>query len=201
MRSRQVVVLAIAAAILSGCASMNADECLMAVWQVIGYEDGTRGKSSSSISTYRKSCAEHGVAPDFESYTAGYQRGLASYCTPNTAFTIGKSGRNRPGVCSDKQYSDFAPAFAEGRIVYGQISNLSQQISATGEELNELDEQIEFLLAAKYEVGADGTVPTDTQTETADKLIRRLELDHQDLQLQQDQLEAELQSLRLMTQN
>ena len=64
---------------LSGCATMSADECVMSDWHTIGFEDGARGYTADQLGNRRKSCAKHGVAPDFEAYQAGREEGLRQY--------------------------------------------------------------------------------------------------------------------------
>ena len=53
---------------LNGCASMNADECVMSDWQTICFEDGARGYTMDRLGQHRKACAKHGVAPDLRAY-------------------------------------------------------------------------------------------------------------------------------------
>jgi hypothetical protein len=69
-----LVVLAIAG--LSGCASMNAEECAATDWSAIGYEDGSRGYTADRFGNLRKSCAKHGITPDFQAYMNGRRTGV-----------------------------------------------------------------------------------------------------------------------------
>ena len=41
-------------ALLQGCATLDKDECMLADWRLIGYEDGVAGKSAAAVGEYRK---------------------------------------------------------------------------------------------------------------------------------------------------
>ena len=67
--ARQTLALAttlLALGILSGCATMSQDECRMADWYSVGFEDGVRGAGADNIGKHREACAEHGIAADVE---------------------------------------------------------------------------------------------------------------------------------------
>ena len=68
-----LVVLSFAG--LSGCASMNAEECAATDWTAIGYEDGSRGYTADRFSNHRNACAKHGITPDFQAYMNGRSQG------------------------------------------------------------------------------------------------------------------------------
>ncbi|MFI0460023.1 MAG: DUF2799 domain-containing protein [Candidatus Thiodiazotropha endolucinida] len=69
---------------------MDKDECRVADWYVIGYEDGAKGHSLSYLGNHRKACANHGIAPDSELYEQGRLAGQNEYCTPQNGFELGK---------------------------------------------------------------------------------------------------------------
>ena len=37
-----------------GCATLDKDECLVADWRLIGFQDGAAGKSATAMDDYRK---------------------------------------------------------------------------------------------------------------------------------------------------
>jgi hypothetical protein len=199
MRQMILPLVLLGAALSAGCASMNADECRTANWEVVGYEDGSLGAPSSRVGNHRKSCAEHGVSPDLQAYTTGYDKGVRTYCVPDTAFALGKAGRNLPAVCPADLYKPFAAAFEEGRTVYLDIKKVNEQIAVLDKDIKKLNKQMEFLTSAREEVGADGQPPSRQEIDSADELIRRLEMDVQELQLQREQHTSELQTLRAAT--
>ncbi len=65
-----------------GCATMDKDECLVADWRLVGFQDGAQGKSAAAIGTYREDCASYRVVPDLDAYQAGRREGLLQYCVP-----------------------------------------------------------------------------------------------------------------------
>ncbi|MET0809299.1 MAG: DUF2799 domain-containing protein [Pseudoxanthomonas sp.] len=77
---------------LSGCATMNKDECLTVDWRTVGYEDGVAGRSGDRIAQHRKACAKHGVAPDLDAYQSGRDQGLREYCQPDNGYQLGARG-------------------------------------------------------------------------------------------------------------
>ena len=80
-----------AAAALSGCNSMSAQECLATDWRTVGYEDGVNGYTGDRIGHYRKACSEHGVTPNLEQYQAGREQGLREFCKPANGFRVGST--------------------------------------------------------------------------------------------------------------
>ena len=84
------------AALLGACATgMSRDECALADWQTIGYEDGLRGFPAERIGAHRVACAKHQVTPNLAAYTGGRERGLREYCQPKNGF---RAGLNAPAT-------------------------------------------------------------------------------------------------------
>lgn len=104
--------------LLSGCATLNKEECFSADWQMIGYEDGARGHKISRIGLHRQACSKHGVSPDFDLYELGHQQGLKEWCTSRNAYKLGLSGARYNGVCMDMSESAFLSAYNQGREVF-----------------------------------------------------------------------------------
>jgi len=103
---------------LPGCATLDKDECLVADWRLIGYQDGVAGKSSAAVGTYRKDCAKHAVVPDLDAYQAGRAEGLLEYCEADNGYRLGSSGRGFSTVCPSHLEDDFRAAYNRGREIY-----------------------------------------------------------------------------------
>ena len=89
------------AILLGSCATgMSKDECALADWQTIGYEDGLRGFPAERIGAHRVACAKHQVTPNLVAYSAGRERGLREYCQPKNGFRAGLNGTGYANVCS-----------------------------------------------------------------------------------------------------
>jgi len=112
--------------LVQGCASLNKDECMVADWRLIGYQDGVAGKSSSVLGSYRKDCAEYAVVPDLDAYQAGRAEGLLVYCKADNGYRLGKSGRGYPAVCTSHLDADFRAAYDQGREIYLARSAVKQ---------------------------------------------------------------------------
>ena len=118
--------LTILLAALGGCAGMDADECRIADWRAIGYEDGVEGRSAAYFGTRRKACAEHGVRADFDAWLAGRAEGLAHFCRPQNGYQLGVQGRPDPGVCPVMLEAAFVTAHAAGYGLYERAATLDQ---------------------------------------------------------------------------
>ncbi len=102
----------------SGCASMGEEECRVADWRAIGYEDGVRGIAASHIGERREACAKHGVTPNFAAYQQGRGEGLREYCTPDSGYRLGRKGRHLTAVCPSELQGDFRDAYKSGREIH-----------------------------------------------------------------------------------
>ena len=102
----------------AGCATMDKNECLVADWRLIGFQDGAQGKSAATIGTYRKDCADYHVAPDLDAYQAGRSEGLLQYCAPANGYRLGTAGRAYNAVCPAGTERAFRAAYNTGRDIY-----------------------------------------------------------------------------------
>lgn len=131
---KHIFLLSSIALIVSGCATLNKNECLTANWENIGYEDGTKGYKASRIGQHRSACSEHGVSPDLNAYNTGRKNGLHHYCTPATAYKKGLSGYSYNGVCAGYNERVFLAAFNHGQTVYKAKRRLAELKNTYAEE-------------------------------------------------------------------
>ena len=127
--------------ILSGCASLSAEECLAADWYTIGVEDGSRGQPVSRIGAHRKACAEVGVQPDMARYNDGRAFGLQSFCTRERGYSEGENGRSYSGVCPPHLEPIFMQGYLAGQDRYRlkqDIRRLESELAAVNEEVAEI---------------------------------------------------------------
>jgi len=140
------------------CASLNKEECMVANWRLIGYQDGVAGKSSSAVGTYREDCAEYAVVPDLDAYQAGRAEGLLEYCKADNSYRLGKSGRGFPVVCPSHLEADLRMAYNQGREIYlarSAVNQTHEKIHEYQKTLQELDENKSYKLT---ELVSDGLV-------------------------------------------
>lgn len=106
MTLRLLIALA-GLALLSGCATMDEDQCRTADWYDVGVRDGLDGEPASRLAHHRKACAEYGVRPQEQRYQDGRAEGLREYCRPGHAFDTGLKGQQYQGVCPAHLDRDF----------------------------------------------------------------------------------------------
>jgi len=102
--------------LLSGCASLDRDECVNADWYAIGLEDGARGRAVERLGDHRRACAKHNIAPNAERYLAGRNDGLKTFCTYERGYAEGSAGRAYGAGCP--QPSNFLAGYQRGRELY-----------------------------------------------------------------------------------
>ena len=119
--------------LLAGCASLDKDECRTADWRAIGLEDGAQGRTLERLGDHRKACAKHGVTPDTDRYIAGRTEGLATYCTPDNGYRVGRSGEAYRGVCPELSIPAFVAAYNRGRELYtlhARLASVEREIAS-----------------------------------------------------------------------
>ena len=151
------IVLVLALAGLSGCASMSADECLTLDWATIGFEDGSRGYTADRVGTHRKACAKHGVAADLAAYQRGHAEGIEAFCQPGRGFNFGVNGGGYRGVCPAHLEPDFLEAYSAGHKLYSLRSSLNTANSLIYSKEAEKDNAEKRIVAAQFELIDDET--------------------------------------------
>ena len=142
---KKCMIAASAILALSGCAGMNQAECTSADWRMIGFEDGTAGRTQGRIGEYRKDCAEHGVSPNLALYQQGYSEGVRNFCTESNGFNQGRNGTSYRGICPDDLESDFLAAYGLGRehyVLSSAVSSLNARINNGNSRIRALEKSI-----------------------------------------------------------
>ena len=134
-------VLMLVGLAITGCATMDKDECLVADWRLIGYQDGTQGKSGARVGAYRKDCADYRVVPDLDAYQAGRREGLREYCVPANGYRLGNAGRAYNAVCPADTERAFRTAYNTGHDLYLARS----QVNSTWSLINQKQQAIQSL--------------------------------------------------------
>ena len=151
--------------LVSGCASMGEDECRVADWRAIGYEDGVSGKAASHLGERREACAEYGVTPNFAAYQQGRDEGLRQFCTPASGYRLGRNGRPFSSVCPSELQADFRDAYKSGREIY----QAAAVVRATRSRLRRKEQELEEIRSSLTRKTSKLIAPsTDTE--------RRIEL-------------------------
>jgi hypothetical protein len=137
------VLWPICVVILSGCATLNKNECLTADWYQIGYEDGAQGHPDSRIALHRKACAAYDITPDFRDYQDGYNEGVIRFCTASNGFAQGKRGYDYSGICPSGLEASFLHGYEAGKQIY----SVSSMIRSLDSEQQKNHSRIETLQA------------------------------------------------------
>jgi hypothetical protein len=158
---RRAGMVALAAGILCGCASMSKDECVTVDWRTVGYEDGAAGQGAERLASRRKACAEHGVAPDLTAYRTGRDEGLREYCNSANGFRVGASGTVYGGACPADLEPAFADAYQAGRKLWrleSQLNDANHGIAYRRAEIARIDEA---LTASGFSVVGEASTPEE----------------------------------------
>ena len=148
-------------ALLSACDPISEDQCKSGDWSGIGLSDGKRGKPASLIDEYAEICGEFGISPARTTYLAARTQGLKTYCTPQSAYQVGRRGSDLSPVCSPEQVANMQAAFNHGKT-YHEIASI---IEALGDEIDELQSVLK----------AFPNTPSEEEAERIARINRRIE--------------------------
>ncbi len=174
------------AVLLSGCATMNADQCAMSDWHAVGYEDGSRGMTSDRFGQYRKACAKHNVAPDFQAYQVGRKEGLVEFCQPARGFNLGEAGGRYNGVCDVALEEEFLDAYRVGSELHKLRSNVNRANAAIANREQQIEDNEQTIAGKQAALIA-------AETAVEDRVLILGEL--KKLSEEQGELEAEIEQL------
>jgi hypothetical protein len=166
---------------VSGCATLDKNECQNADWESIGYEDGARGYAASRIGNHRSACAKHGISPDLALYTKGRDKGLGQFCRANIGYRTGASGRTYHNVCPARTEPEFLAGYQYGQHVYKTNYRIRSLKSDIRKQEKLLDETIVQLNDAESELIRTG-VSRARRAYLLDevKLLTRKKRDHEE---------------------
>ncbi len=166
--------------------TVSGDPCKNADWFEVGRIDGLNGIPSAN-STYVGRCKANGVSPNLELYTAGFERGLIDYCTPERAYDAGRAGESYNGVCPKNLEAKFLKRFKVGT----EIAVLEKKNAA-------LEGQVDIKLSELAAI--DGVTsagePRDRSTILDDALSRTPADASPELSEKKTTLQSEIRKLR-----
>jgi len=113
-------ILSIIAVMLmvSGCASVSKEDCLVTDWYEIGRMDGRQGKPRTAFQGRAKACLEHGINADRQAYYKGHDQGMRYYCTEQKGFELGQKGLPYHSVCPLHLEPDFRAGYDKGMQLF-----------------------------------------------------------------------------------
>ena len=195
------ILIALAALLLGGCASIGEDECLAMDWRTVGYEDGATGMGIERLTWRRQACAKYGVTPDLDAYRAGRAEGLLEFCVRENGFRVGAAGRSYSGACPAPLAEEFLTAYEDGRQLWRlqrQLDDAVAGIAARRAEIERIDQSLSA--SSLIIVSPDSTSETRAQAlldmkNLADRR-HRVEVEIDALERALPAYEAELEAYR-----
>jgi hypothetical protein len=147
----RVASISVLLLVLAGCAGMSEQACQSSDWRTVGFQDGSLGRSESTIANYQRQCAEHGVQPNLDAYRDGHKQGVEVYCRSSNGFEIGHSGAAYQGVCPTNLESEFLANYNSGHRLYeleSGVRNIDAQIASNNYEQERIRGELTSIAAA-----------------------------------------------------
>jgi len=188
MKYSNILLVLFTSLFFSGCATLNKSECINANWQMIGMEDGAKGRRSTHIGQHREACAEHNVVPNLVQYQSGYKTGISQFCTESSGYAKGKSGYRYNGICPSELSENFLSGYRRGSQLYAlssSIRNYRSKISSHRYELKKIKKKVTLIETTMI-----------SSTATSDQRIIMLR-DLRDLQKRQGKLESNIRRMEI----
>lgn len=144
---RNILILVVPLALLlSGCGKMmNENECLVADWRTIGFQDGSAGRGMEWLERRGEACAEFGVAPIMDQYLIGRDQGLETFCQPRRGFDLGRRNGSYGNVCPGNLEGNFLNAYQDGRGLMQReqsVSGLDRAVQDAYATIDALEQQL-----------------------------------------------------------
>lgn len=194
------ITLLIGTLVLSGCATMNKDECLTANWYQIGYEDGAAGYPETRIKSHREACAEYGIQPNFNDFQKGHGEGIQLFCKPRNGFIEGRKNRTYKGICPAELESDFLAAYQAGNEIYvaqKAVNNAERSLRKNKKDVqsaqNSIKEKKRIMLA--QETSTETRYALDAEISQMQKSIGAMEQKEKQLLIDLTKAEEQLRQL------
>jgi hypothetical protein len=159
MHMRMLTFAGLAGALfaLASCQTMSAEQCAVADWRALGYEDAAK-RGADRLGARTSDCSERGIVADVEAYQAGFQMGIREFCIPENGFAFARRGGLFEGMCPDDLDAAFRPAYADGRRVREAeqlVLTVQSRISTLENQRNRIDGQISAAERALAEATTD----------------------------------------------
>lgn len=120
---------------LTSCATLSKQQCETGQWRQIGQKDGEQGHELEHFKHHRKACKDHGIKPDHHAYLQGREIGLRSFCTIETQFKRGLSGKEYKHVCEKFNEAALRHAYQKGQA----LNEVQTALFKAREQLNEVE--------------------------------------------------------------
>lgn len=149
---KKLAVIIITSLCLSACSVMDKQDCRLANWHNLGFNDGLEGKSDQFFVTRSKACSKHGIASDDKNYFAARKEGLKLFCSTANAFKLGSQGKSYNHVCAENNEAKFLKAYDLGKQRFTQnervknlqreVKNLEKNIKSNRSKINKYENSL-----------------------------------------------------------
>ena len=148
---------------LTGCATLDKEECVLGDWPAIGYADGKRGiDPEKQLQRHTKACSKHNVTHDQTLYNEGYAQGLIVFCSPDSGYNHATRKKEYLGNCPADLETEFLESYTDGLLAL--IDNTDRDIDRYDDEKD--DARLDLAILS----GKPNVAPT-----TVEKARSRLE--------------------------
>ena len=181
-------VTAVVIASLAGCASttLSENQCKANDWYTVGYADGSSGYDASRLLQHDDACVDHGIIPDRAQYTAGWDAGIAQYCTPENGFDLGERGGLYSRICPANLENEFHAAYSNGHTLFVAESEVNQVERAIEQRSTRIEQ-----MQLEMQHAVDALIAPETTTTDRLFLLERTK----SLSEEQGRLQAEIERL------
>ncbi len=156
---------------LSACATMSKEECKVADWRTVGYQDAASGQYAQ-LSDHAKSCSKVKIVPDKNQYMLGYTEGEKSYCTYDNGIKAGETNKYVNGLCSQTGLkASFSKGYEQGKKRRAK----SKEIEAKQKHVAEIDKQLKDVTLKKVSLSVESVSMLYREKELLTKEIIFLE--------------------------
>lgn len=167
----RLVSLVVFSVLISGCATMSKEECKVANWKNVGFNDGASGEAVL-LADHAESCAKTGITPNRTLYMQGYVEGEKNYCTYDNGLIAGEENKYIGDVCKKPGLkAPFNDGYLQGKKRYAK----KQEINLKREELGQLDKRANDIKSGKEKGGMAALDLVYRQKEIVSKEISLLE--------------------------
>ncbi len=134
-------LMLVAVALLAGCESMSEQQCKVADWQRVGFNDGASGDSERRLADYTEDCGKTGITPDAQAYRRGWDSGIQRFCTAANGWRAGLQGNSgKNGVCQGQAGYDAFSRYLDAGL---QVYRTNEQMRQNDQEINRLQKRLE----------------------------------------------------------
>lgn len=120
---KNITLLFVILLLVTGCAAMNEDDCMLADWQAIGYQTGVQGNGTAVFTQYQKDCSKYQIKADFDAFRLGHQQGVDKYCIVEQGINDGAAGEEYNTLCTRSRYTEYYDGYQIGIAQYCTYEN------------------------------------------------------------------------------